>query len=245
MSAASTPFDVDVDVDRPLRPALSIVPLDVAPGPTAESSEPRDTSLPGRQKTRPGGIAATDMMHASDPMLVDEVEAGQADALAELYRRHNRALFSQALRVLRSRELAADVVQEIFVRLWSHPQLFDGDRGCLRAFLLSQTRSRAVDVARSESARRIREDRDAGKVRTAYDLQTEAMDLAAGRELRKALATLPDGERQAIALAYFGDHTYRDVARVLGVPEGTVKSRIRSGLSRLQTAVLDAGIRLG
>jgi RNA polymerase sigma-70 factor (ECF subfamily) len=96
---------------------------------------------------------------------------------------------------------------------------------------------------RSEGARRQREEREArATAESGYDLEYEVWDLATGDQVRRALLALPDGERAAIELAYFGGHTYREVAVRLGEPEGTVKSRIRSGLKRLRRELLAVGI---
>ena len=102
--------------------------------------------------------------------------------------------------------------------------------------------SRAVDIVRSESARRRREDGDASARRASYVLEDEVLDFVAGQKLREAVATLSEKEQQAICLAYFGGHSYVEVVSLLGLPEGTVKSRIRSGLIRLRSAVVEAGL---
>jgi RNA polymerase sigma-70 factor (ECF subfamily) len=165
------------------------------------------------------------------------------DALAELYRRHAPALFGLARRILAGRDLAEEVVQEVFLRLWNQPDRFDPDRGSLRTYLLTQTHGRSVDVIRAEASRRAREERDARlTVEGSYDLEREVWDLTQAEQVRAALAQLTDGERRAIELAYFGGHTYREVAVLLREPEGTVKSRIRSGLSRLRGALVETGI---
>ncbi len=176
----------------------------------------------------------TDLQGASDANLVMAIARYHEDALAEVYRRHAGALFGLAKRVLWDAALAEEVVQEVFLRLWSSPERFDPDRGSLRSFLLAQTHGRAVDQLRSESSRRQREARDASTAATAgYDLEHEVFDLAVAEHVRDALVELPEGQRRAIELAYFGGHSYREVATMLGEPEGTVKSRIRAGLGKM------------
>jgi RNA polymerase sigma-70 factor, ECF subfamily len=167
--------------------------------------------------------------------LVVAIGRWREDALAEAYRRHAGAVYGLARRVLIETAPAEEVVQEVFIRLWHAPEKFDADRGSLRSYLLAQAHGRAVDVLRSESSRRRREERDARATAEAgYDLEHEVWDLALAERLREALEVLPPDERKPIELAYFGGHTYREVAQMLGSPEGTVKSRIRSGLRRLR-----------
>jgi RNA polymerase sigma-70 factor, ECF subfamily len=180
--------------------------------------------------------------HSSDAVLVVAVARRDQGALAELYRRHGGSLFCAALRVLSVRPLAEETVQDIFIQLWQNPERFDPARGSLRSFLLARCHSRAVDIVRSESARRRREDGEANAHRTSYVLEDEVLDLVAGQDLREAVATLSEKEQRAISLAYFGGHSYRNVASLLGLPEGTVKSHIRSGLIRLRSAVVEAGL---
>lgn len=174
----------------------------------------------------------------SDAALVVAVARYDEGALAEAYRRHAGPVLSLARRVLADPLLAEDVAQEIFVRLWREPERFDPARGSLRSFLLTQAHGRAVDMARAISARRRREEHDLRRSATApYDLEREVWDLDVADQVRRALAELSDGERRAIELAYYGGRTYREVAEMLDEPEGTVKSRIRSGLQRMRASL--------
>jgi RNA polymerase sigma-70 factor, ECF subfamily len=178
-----------------------------------------------------------------DVGLVIAIARYNADAFAEAYRRHAGAVFSLAQRMLWERVLAEELVQEIFLRLWEQPDRFDQARGSLRSFLLMDAHARCVDRIRSDSRRREREERTARAAIVAdYDIDLEAYDLDMAEQVRDAMATLSDAERRAIELAYFGGHTYREVARILDEPEGTIKSRIRTGLMRLRTQLLDRGI---
>jgi RNA polymerase sigma-70 factor (ECF subfamily) len=187
-------------------------------------------------------MRSEDLAAASDAQLVVAVGRFRQDALAEAYRRHAGASFGLALRILGSRPLAEEVVQEVFLRLWNEPEKFDPARGTLRAFLLAQTHGRSVDLVRAESARRSREERDARRTaESGYDLEREVEDLALAEHVRNALNELNDGERSAIELAYFGGHSYREVADLLGEPEGTVKSRIRLGMRRLRDSLVASG----
>lgn len=186
---------------------------------------------------------AEDLTHAGDASLVVAIGRWRQDALAEAYRRHAGAVFGLASRVLGDRTLGEEVVQEVFLRLWDHPDRFDPERGSLRSYLLAQCHGRAVDLIRSESSRRAREEREQlRRAEAGYDLEHEVWDIVVADHVREALEVLPVGERRAIELAYFGGRTYREVATELGEPEGTVKTRIRSGLKRLRAQLSDAGV---
>ena len=179
---------------------------------------------------------------ASDFVLVVAVARRDHAALGELYQRYGGSLFCAALRVLSSRDLAEEVVQDVFVRLWRNPERFDSARGPLRSFLLAQSHGRAVDVLRSEKARRRRETGDANAVSQQSSVEDDVLDFVVGEKVREAVRSLCQTEREAISLAYFGGHTYVEVASLLGIPEGTVKSRIRSALARLRTALVEEGL---
>lgn len=188
--------------------------------------------------TRPPTLSAS-----SDAVLVVGISRYSQEALAEAYRRHAGAVFALARRLLVDATLAEEVVQEVFLRLWNQPDKFDPDRGSLRSFLLSQCHGRSVDLLRSETSRRSREERDARRTaESGYDLEHEVVDLLLADQVQGALAGLSEMERTAISLAYFGGHTYREVAELLDQPEGTVKSRIRSGLKRLRSELVSAGV---
>lgn len=187
-------------------------------------------------------VSEQELREASDAQLVVAVGRFHQGALAEAYRRHAGAAFGLALRITNDRALGEEVVQEVFLRLWNDPEKFDPARGSLRAYLLAQTHGRSVDLVRSESSRRLREERGARRDRGAdYDLEREVWNLTLAEQLRDALGALSDDERSAIELAYFGGHTYREVAALLDQPEGTIKSRIRTGLGRLRSTLVASG----
>lgn len=183
------------------------------------------------------------MNDASDAALVVAIGRWHEDALAEVFRRHSGSVFALARRVLGDAGRAEEIVQEVFVKLWNQPERFDPERGSLRSFLLAQTHGRSVDVLRSDTARRGREAKDArAAAESGYDLEHEVWDLAVAERVREAVQSLPDEERRAIELAYFGGRTYREAAIELGAPEGTIKSRIRAGLKRLRVALSDTNV---
>ncbi len=186
---------------------------------------------------------ARSLTDASDAALVVAIGRWHDDAMAEVFRRHGGAVFALARRVLGDAGRAEEIVQEVFVRLWNQPERFDPERGSLRSFLLAQTHGRAVDLLRSDGARKDREEREARAAAEAgYDLEREVWDLAVAERVREAVMDLPEEERRAIELAYFGGRTYREVAVELGAPEGTVKSRIRTGLKRMRTILADTSV---
>ena len=206
-----------------------------------ESPRPDPPTSPLRTK----GVRV-DYQDASDATLVVSIGRFHQAALAEGYRRHAGAVFGLARRLLGDVALAEEVTQEVFLRLWNQPENFDPSRGSLRSYLLAHAHGRSVDLLRSEGARRMREERDARRTaESGYDLEHEVGDLATAEQVRRALAAIPDNERSAIELAYFGGHTYREVASMLDQPEGTVKSRIRAGLKRLRQEFATAGISMG
>jgi RNA polymerase sigma-70 factor (ECF subfamily) len=153
-------------------------------------------------------------------------------------------VYAVARKVLNSTSEAEDVTQEVFLRLWNHPDRFDPNRGTLRAFLLAQAHARSVDAIRSLKARRQRELREAHcGASDAHDLHHQAWDVAQADQVARALEELPDEERRPIELAFFDGHTYIEVAALLGQPEGTTKGRIRNGMRRMRAALVEAGIR--
>ncbi len=195
--------------------------------------------MPERDAARPE--QANSERISSDFTLVVAVARRDEAALGALFHRYAGSLFCAALRVLSSRNLAEEVVQDVFVRLWRNPERFDPERDRLRPFLLAQAHGRAVDVVRSEDARRRREGRG-NAVKAQATVEDDVLDFVVGEKVREAVAALCRTERQAISLAYFGGHSYVEVASLLGIPEGTAKSRIRSGLARLRPALVEAGL---
>ena len=184
-----------------------------------------------------------DLSEAGDAVLVVAIGRWRQDALAEVYRRHAGAVLAMARRILGDRERSEEVVQEVFVRLWNQPDRFDPDRGSLRSFLLAQAHGRTIDLLRADSARRGREERDARQAATrAQDVEMEVAGIVMAEQVRAALAALSEDERHVVQLAYFGGHSYREVARMLGQPEGTVKSRMRSALGKLRRELSAAGM---
>ena len=175
-----------------------------------------------------------------DESLAARVASGDQLALRACFDAHAGAMVALARRVLADDHRAEEVVQEVFLRFWNEPGRFDPARGALRSFLYRETHSRAIERVRSEEARRARERREHERGRRlapADDVERDALATIGAARLRRALAVLSPGEREAIELAYFGGHSYREVAQRLDLPEGTVKSRLARGLDALRTAL--------
>jgi RNA polymerase sigma factor (sigma-70 family) len=179
-----------------------------------------------------------------DSRLVELVARKDADALEVLYERYGRAAYSLARRILTEDTLAQDVVQEVFLSLWRNAGRFDAGRGTVATYLLSMTHHRAVDVVRrEENLRRFRtSDEPLASQPDPKARVEDEVELGERRaQVRAALAQLPPAQREALALAYFGGYTQREVAALVGVPLGTVKTRMAAGMRRLKEALQDAG----
>jgi RNA polymerase sigma-70 factor, ECF subfamily len=155
-------------------------------------------------------------------------------AFSRAYAQHARAVHKAAMGVLNDHARAQDVVQDVFLRLWRRPDAFDERRGALGPYLRVMARSRALDVWRESQAARRMSDRL--KV-VAERLEEPAPDSGLGAErhdLRVALRRLPEGQREAVVLTYWGGLTAEEIARHADVPLGTAKSRVRLGVMRLR-----------
>ena len=179
-----------------------------------------------------------------DGQLVELVAQRDAGALEALYDRYGQAAYSLARRILTEETLAQDVVQEVFLSLWRDARRFDPGRGTAATYLLSMTHHRAVDVVRREEKLRRWRTSDEGlelepDPKARVEDEVEASERRA--EVRSTLAELPAAQREALLLAYFGGYTQREVAALVGVPLGTVKTRMAAGMRKMREALQDAG----
>jgi RNA polymerase sigma-70 factor (ECF subfamily) len=171
----------------------------------------------------------------TDASLVARIAVGDERALQMVYERYSPLVYGLARRVTASTAHAEEITQEVFVYLWQNPDRFDAERGTLRAFLGAVTHRRSVDEVRRNARRVAREDR------VGHDASNlDVLDIGEGIErsqtaerVRAAVLSLPEQQREAVLLAYFGGCTFRQVAERLGIPEGTAKSRLRLGLGKL------------
>lgn len=168
--------------------------------------------------------------------LMRRVGKGDEAAFGLLYDELSAMIYGVALRVVRNPAIAEEVAQEAFVEMWRVATRFDTERGSVHGWASTIAHRKAVDRVRSEQARTDREDRDHIQDRqTAADTVTETIERAEERsEVRDALDSLTEVQREAVTLAYFGGNTYREVAALLDTPEGTVKTRIRDGLIKMR-----------
>jgi RNA polymerase sigma-70 factor (ECF subfamily) len=169
----------------------------------------------------------------AERVLIERLSSGDETALADLYDRYAGFVYGLAVRTLVDRHAAEDVTQGVFVYLWEHPERIELGRGTLRGFLGTVTHRRAVDVIRQVEARRRREERIASERGVEPDVADAVLRSDTSAKVHAALEVLPDAQRQALELAYFHGYTYRQVAEVLGIPEGTAKSRLRMALARI------------
>jgi RNA polymerase sigma-70 factor (ECF subfamily) len=169
----------------------------------------------------------------AERVLVDRLRKGDESALEELYDQLGGFVYGLALRVVGDKQLAEDITQDVFVTIWEDPGRIDPDRGTLRGLLGTIAHHRSVDVIRRDEARRRRETKNSMEPTEVPDLADAAMRSHTSQQVRHAVSLLPEAQRVALELAYFQGHTYRQVADVLGIPEGTAKSRLRLGLQRI------------
>jgi RNA polymerase sigma factor (sigma-70 family) len=181
---------------------------------------------------------ARDLVHLSDEALVALVARGEEDALAALYDRFGRTAYGLALRVVRDAELAEDVVQEAFLSLWRTAGRFVPERARAGTWVLTLVHRRAVDLVRREERRRAEPIESAPEATDAAAEEAPWLRLERER-VRAALASLPDAQREAIELAYYGGFTQAELADRLGQPLGTIKSRMFAGLARLGELLRD------
>ena len=193
------------------------------------------------RRLQPRASAATVEIDGSDPQLalIQRVGRGDQGAFAALYDTIAPLVHGVVLKIVRDPSQTEEVVQEVFVELWRVAPRFDPGKGTVTSWVATIAHRRAVDRVRSEQAARNRVERESARAERPYDEVADsvvAVDQSQfeRRRVQRALDRLTSMQREAVELAYFGGHTYREVAVLLGVPEGTVKTRIRDGMSRLR-----------
>jgi RNA polymerase sigma-70 factor (ECF subfamily) len=181
----------------------------------------------------PGQSPDTDILGK----LIVTVARGESGAFDALFRHLSGPVYRTALAVLRDPAHAEEVSQEVLIEIWRTAGRFDPGRGSAASWALTIARRRAIDRVRSTTSDTVRERRNAG-VPVCWDQVSETVEDILDRErLTSSLGRLSDPQREAIMLAYYGGHTHNEIAGILGVAVGTVKSRIRIGLARLRDSM--------
>ena len=188
----------------------------------------------------PAGSMGRDLVHLSDEALLSLVAGSDDAALAELYDRFGGVAYGVALRILRDEALAQDAVQEAFLAVWRTAFRFMPERGKASTWILTLVHRRAVDAVRREQRRR------ADSLELAAEPSVEGVDEDAFLRLQRervqaALRHLPDAQREALELAYYGGFTQSELAERLGQPLGTIKSRMFGGLARMRELLGEPG----
>jgi RNA polymerase sigma factor (sigma-70 family) len=180
------------------------------------------------------------LAHLSDEALVALVARADEDALAELYDRFGRVAYGLALRILRDPTLAEDAVQDAFLAVWRSAARFVAERAKASTWILTLVHRRAVDLVRREQPRRT-EPLEAAPHAAADETEEQAWLRLQRIRVQEALRRLPDKQREALELAYYGGFTQAELADRLGEPLGTIKSRMFTGLARLRELLTETG----
>ena len=190
----------------------------------------------------PRGIEATGSPDAPEPSLEELLAAsarGDEAAFARLYDQTSARVYGLVLRVIRDAAQSAEVTQDIYLELWRQSARFDPTKSALVPWLLMIAHRRAVDRVRSAQSSVVRDNRYAElNTERPYDNVSEQVETSLeAQRVRKVMNDLTDAQREAVSLAYFGGYTHSEVAELLHIPLGTVKTRIRDGLIRLRDAL--------
>lgn len=167
---------------------------------------------------------------------------GDVRAFEVIFDRHCEAAFSLAYRMCGRRGMAEDVVQEAFLSLWRSGSRYDRARGSVRSWVLGVVRNRAIDAFRRETThagRDVSDEAAADRIAAPENTEAQVEGRDEARQVRAALSSLPDDQRQVIELAFFGGFTHNQIAHMLELPAGTVKGRMRLGLMKLRFALSD------
>lgn len=178
----------------------------------------------------------------AEERLLVRVARAEMSAFEELYDRYGRSVYSLAMTMLRDAEAAREVAQEVFLDVWRTARAFDPTRGSARSWILSLAHHKSVDAVRRRRLRAVEPLSEA--LPSGQDVAAEATTALARGRVREALAALNPEQREAIALAYYGGYTQREIAERLKIPLGTIKTRMRDGMIRLRD-ILGADVAVG
>jgi RNA polymerase sigma-70 factor (ECF subfamily) len=177
---------------------------------------------------------------ARDRELMRRVVNGEQEALEELMQRWSRPVYSLALRILRNPELAEEVSQDVFLKVWKHAAVFEDQRGAFSSWVLTMTHHGSIDALRRAKARGSQVTNTLDNV-VAATLPSPRPSVTQWQKmkLQEALQTLPEKQRKVVELAYFDGYTREEMARILDEPVGTVKTRLRDAVQRLSAVFKD------
>jgi len=190
----------------------------------------------------PFSSRGADLRILADEELMALIHDGDARAFEVIFDRHAGPAFSLAYRMCGRRAMAEDIVQDAFLSLWRSGARYDRARGSVRSWVLGAVHNRAVDAFRREGVKQSRDIRDDGAAERlpARELtDAEAIRREESQRVHTALEELPPDQRHVIELAYFGGFTHTQIAEMLELPPGTVKGRMRLGLSKLRLSLGD------
>lgn len=184
------------------------------------------------------------MQHLDSPDLIELITKRNEKALAELYDRFHRLIFSVAFNVVGRQEEAEEITLDVFTSVWEKAYTYQSDRAKVNTWLTRMARNRAIDVLRRENVRPMKESIQWAEVtpEPASSVNSPEESVQAEdrkRRVRQAIAALPETQQEVLALAYFRGYTHSEIALALDLPLGTVKGRIRSGMQKLRTMLQD------
>ena len=230
-------------MDHALRSSEGCIPADI---------RPQEEEVEASGVERELGDSRFILCNQPDEFLVTKVGTGCHSALALLYGRHSPVVFSLILRIVQNRQVAEELTQEVFMRVWQRSSTFHNDRGSVRSWMLGIAHHLAIDDIRRRQARPRQIYTDPAGEHLApevVDNSPEPSEIVLNRIRREQisgmLAALPASQREVIEMAYFGGMTQAEIAKQRGEPLGTVKTRTRLGLQRLRSGLLARGIQPG
>ena len=193
---------------------------------------------PTRRKNNPIGVTIRGKQYLilADEDLISLVHTADPDAFATLYERHSRAAYSLAYRMMGEKQASEDLAQDAFIKVWRNAASYRAERGSVRTWILAIVHNRGIDQIRSQASRRRTQDKieaDAPRSQPS-EAFTETWRNSQREQVREALNTLPQEQLKIFELAYFFDYTHVEIARLLNLPLGTVKGRMRLGLQKLR-----------
>jgi RNA polymerase sigma-70 factor (ECF subfamily) len=180
-----------------------------------------------------------DYKQFDDQAIIRLIARSQESALSELYDRYSRLIYSMALNVVGNPEIAEEITQDIFIRIWDHADTYQAEKAKVVTWIASMTRYRSIDVVRRQEVRpeghSVPWDTEPPTHETApINVEEEVEISQRRRRVRQAISLLPEEQRQALTYAYFQGYTHREIAEAMGEPLGTIKTRIRLAMQKLR-----------